>query len=152
MPVLVGEGLEGPRVRGTGVVDEDVDAAQPLGRFGDELLHGIGVGDVGDPAGSGACGRQLLFRELHLVGVARAEGHGDALGEQVRDDSAADPPRTAGDDGAATAQTELHLGLATAGDDAAFGQLRGGMVEQRLARRVEHVNLTAGRVVCAGTV
>ena len=88
----------------------DVDAAERTGR----VLHPGGqrraVGHVGHAAAHGDAGAgDLGLGALHLVGVAGAEGHVRALGDQCVDDGAADALGAAGDHCLQALESEVHV-------------------------------------------
>ena len=97
-------------MRAAGVVDEEVDPAERLGGARDEVAYLLGIGDVGPlRVDDGAVRAQLLGRRQHLVLVPCADRHAHALAHELAGDRGADPLRAAGDERAASFETELHL-------------------------------------------
>ncbi len=90
---------------GAGVVDQDIDPAQPCDRRLGQLRDLRRVGDIaGDGQGAPALGAQLLGDPLDLGAAAGAERHIRAGHGQRQRDRAADAAPGAGDDGAATVE------------------------------------------------
>ena len=86
-----------PRIDPPGVVDEQVDRAEPLGEVLDRGGHRLAVGDVGrDDLGRSARGPALLRRRLQRVGVPTEETHGQALLGEADGEVAADASTGAG--------------------------------------------------------
>src|SRR4029077_10085606 len=109
VPVVVGQRGEPPGPGRAGVVDQDVGAAQRGGGGRDERLDLAGVGDIAGQRGDAATrGGQLGGRLCELGLVAGAYGRRRALGQQLGGDGLAQPLRTAGHDGPAAAQAEVH--------------------------------------------
>jgi len=86
-----------------GIVDDDVDAAEGLGRGGKQGVHARAIGDVG-PHGD-AVGAELSRQGGSLGFIQVSDGHLGALGDKAADDALAEPGRPACDDGAFIGQT-----------------------------------------------
>ncbi len=99
-----------PHVRvGGGVVDEDVDATEPLDRgrdAGGDLVGLAGIG--GEHRGLPAGGADLVGRRLERVLLARREHHVGARPGEGGGDRLADPAAGAGDQGDLPLQADLH--------------------------------------------
>jgi len=114
-PGVVGEPPERPVARDARVVDQEMDAAQPIARFTDEVLH---PGPVAHVAAAGVDahphGRDGGFGEERLLGdvpareVDVAEGEVTALPRKLERDRPAQSGGAAGHDG--------HLALEAFGD------------------------------------
>src|SRR5437867_3753804 len=101
---------EGPEGRRAGVVDQDVDAAQPLGRPVDEPAAAVERSEIGGdrhdlhPGGPGDLGRRVL--QLRLG--ARADGDAHAFVGQLARDRAADAFAGARHERGLTLEPQLH--------------------------------------------
>src|ERR1700730_9315118 len=100
VPVLVGQvrhrrGLD----QAAGVVDEDVDAAEPLDRAVHHRVDVFADGDVTLDEVASLVGVHLLERPLTLLGVPAVDDDLGALGEKGLADAPSDPGAPAGDYG-----------------------------------------------------
>lgn len=92
-----------------GVVDEDIHAAQGLGRPGDEVANLLRNGDVGDLGEDGpARPAELLGCRSQLVPVPGADRHVHAERDEFSRDGIPQAPGAPGDDGGAPLEAEVH--------------------------------------------
>ena len=89
-----------------GVVDEAVDPAQRLRGARDEVLHLLGIGDVGP---LGVDDAQLLGGGQDLLLVAGADRDPGALGDQFAGDRGAEPFRPSCDERPTPFEAEVHF-------------------------------------------
>src|SRR5262249_19408840 len=105
VPVLVGELVEADLARDADVVDEDVEAAEGLGRVPDDVLGRSRLGEIGD---YGQCRAGLLACLLRALAVAAAHGDERAFGRELARYLEPDPGRRTGDDADAVVEPEIH--------------------------------------------
>jgi hypothetical protein len=105
------ERLEVPGVSPSGVVHQDVDPAQRLGRRADEPVDLFGVADIAHVGEHLAAGRapKLVRCPVDLVPVSGADGEVHALPGQLLGDGPAQALRAAGDDRLLAVQPQVHV-------------------------------------------
>ena len=86
----------------------DVDPAELLGRRGNPRGQGVAVGGVDGAADDGAERRHLRDSGVDTFGVAGADRHGGAFGEQRLGDRSSDALRGSRDECLLAAESEVH--------------------------------------------
>jgi hypothetical protein len=109
VPALAGDGVQPVVGEHRGVVDQNRQRPQRPGRAADQVMDGDHVGQIGGQGdGAPAQGLDLAGHAGGLVpGVAVVDGHVETRRRQFETDRPTDPPRPAGDQGAAATRRNL---------------------------------------------
>ena len=107
---LIGDGLARPRVGPTGIIDQNVHAAEGGGCILDKLFHLLGVGDIGNETvgGTSTPSIQLGFCRCHLVGIAGAKRDVGPGVDKRRDRGKPQPFAATGHNGVPISKTKIH--------------------------------------------
>ena len=113
LPDFVGDGLERAGAGCAGVVNDDVDAAEPAHGRGVGVLDVVGLRDVARDCYDFACcgGLDGFLRFPERVGIAGEDGDVGAGGRELGGHRQAEPLAAAGDDRGAAVERDLHVAV-----------------------------------------
>ena len=150
MPILVGEGFEVAGVGSAGVVDQNVQAAERGSTLLDQLADLLSIGDIGPlRVHRAARSAQSVCCSIDLALITRTDRDMGALGDQLLGDGETDSLGAAGHQRTAAGEVEFHLRVGAPGRRCSLTRC---MLQERLPRRREHVDLLTGRVLGVSAV